>query len=143
MAVSQNACWSRPGFPTPTMNEARRRVIVIPAHGEGTRLREVTAGRAKTLMEVAGEPILARLLRAATADGAHVVVYAHGQLTPRCPPAPAAYGRGVQVSRHEPTTVPMARTVPIPGTVAAEIAAPETEISSTLQVSLLPSARMT
>jgi GTP:adenosylcobinamide-phosphate guanylyltransferase len=83
------------------MTEARQRVIVIPAHGQGTRLRDVTAGRAKTLMEVAGEPILARLLRAATADGAHVVVYARPS-DAEVPACVAAYGRGVQVSRHEP-----------------------------------------
>ncbi len=83
------------------MNEARQRVIVIPAHGEGTRLRDLTAGRAKTLMEVAGEPILARLLRAAKADGAHVVVYARPS-DAEVPACVAAYGRGVQVSRHEP-----------------------------------------
>jgi GTP:adenosylcobinamide-phosphate guanylyltransferase len=86
------------------MNKARQRVIVIPAHGQGTRLRDVTAGRAKTLMEVAGEPILARLLRAAEAaeaDGAHVVVYARPS-DADVPACAAAYGTGVQVSRREP-----------------------------------------
>ena len=83
------------------MNEARQRVIVIPAHGKGTRLREVTAGRAKTLMEVAGEPILARLLRAAQAGGAHVVAYARPS-DADVPACVAAYGRGVHLGRHEP-----------------------------------------
>jgi GTP:adenosylcobinamide-phosphate guanylyltransferase len=43
------------------------RVVVIPAHGLGTRLRDVTCGRPKTLVDVGGEPILARLIRAAAA----------------------------------------------------------------------------
>lgn len=50
-------------------------LVVIPAHGRGTRLREVTAGRAKTLVEVAGEAILRRLLRAVAAAAASPIVY--------------------------------------------------------------------
>jgi GTP:adenosylcobinamide-phosphate guanylyltransferase len=83
------------------MSEPRPGVVVIPAHGHGTRLREVTAGRAKTLVEVDGEPILARLLRAATADRARVVVYARpGDAD--VPACVAACGSHAQVKRREP-----------------------------------------
>ena len=37
--------------------------IVVPVAGEGTRLRPHTEDRPKALVEVAGEPLLARLLR--------------------------------------------------------------------------------
>lgn len=37
--------------------------IVVPVAGEGTRLRPFTEDRPKALVEVAGEPLLARLLR--------------------------------------------------------------------------------
>lgn len=37
--------------------------IVVPVAGEGTRLRPLTRDRPKALVEVAGEPLLARLFR--------------------------------------------------------------------------------
>src|SRR5438552_7611286 len=49
--------------------------VVIPAHGHGTRMRQLTGGIPKTLLEVAGEPILARLLRASAASGRPAIVY--------------------------------------------------------------------
>ena len=76
--------------------------MVIPAHGHGTRLRDVTAGRAKTLVEVAGEPILARLLRAAATASARVVVYAKPG-DDEVPACVAARDRGARVKRREPT----------------------------------------
>src|SRR5437764_3796496 len=83
------------------MSELPPGVVVIPAHGRGTRLRAVTGGRAKTLVEVAGEPILARLLRAAAVDGARVVVYARpGDAD--VPACVAACGQGAEVKRREP-----------------------------------------
>lgn len=51
--------------------------VVIPAHGPGSRMRDVTGGAPKTLVEIDGEPILRRLLRAAdTIADAAVIVYA-------------------------------------------------------------------
>jgi GTP:adenosylcobinamide-phosphate guanylyltransferase len=51
--------------------------VVIPAHGPGTRLTPVTGGVVpKTLVPVAGEPILLRLLRAVRAvEGTRAIVY--------------------------------------------------------------------
>lgn len=49
--------------------------VVIPAHGRGLRMRQLTSGTPKTLLEVAGEPMLARLLRAAAVCGRLAVVY--------------------------------------------------------------------
>ena len=123
------------------MNEARQRVIVIPAHGLGTRLRDVTGGRAKTMMEVAGEPILVRLLRAALAGPAaqagdvQVVVYA-GEADAEVPACAAAHGQGVQVRRREPMgylndLMAIARDVGDEFTVLdSDLVAPHAEVAS-------------
>lgn len=55
---------------------------IVPAAGEGTRLRPHTADRPKGLVQVAGEPILTHAfaaLRAAGVDGIVVVVGYHGE----------------------------------------------------------------
>lgn len=49
-------------------------IVVIPAHGRGSRIRELTAGHPKTLLEVAGQPILWRLLSAAARVPATLVL---------------------------------------------------------------------
>jgi GTP:adenosylcobinamide-phosphate guanylyltransferase len=55
---------------------AGEQVVVIPAHGLGTRIRELTGGRPKTLLEVGGQPLLARLLTAVSRTaGARAIVY--------------------------------------------------------------------
>jgi GTP:adenosylcobinamide-phosphate guanylyltransferase len=76
-------------------------LVLIPAHGLGTRLRDVTGGRAKTLVEVAGQPVLARLLRAVAGSGRHAVVSARpGDAD--VPACVAACGGCVEVRRREP-----------------------------------------
>jgi GTP:adenosylcobinamide-phosphate guanylyltransferase len=79
--------------------------VVIPAHGRGSRIRELTGGQPKTLLEVAGEPILARLLRAAADSSRPAVVYTP-ELDEAIPaflaglrPAADQAGRLVQVER--------------------------------------------
>jgi GTP:adenosylcobinamide-phosphate guanylyltransferase len=81
-------------------------VVVIPAHGRGTRLQDVTGGRPKTLVPVAGEPILGRLLRSLfrCADGGAAVstiVYTR-QSDTEIPAFLAAHAGGVEVGRREP-----------------------------------------
>jgi GTP:adenosylcobinamide-phosphate guanylyltransferase len=81
-------------------------VVVIPAHGLGTRLRDVTGGAPKTLVKVAGEPILTRLLRAAAAcrtagRPASTVVYTRpGDV--EIPAFLTAHGGGARIGRREP-----------------------------------------
>lgn len=54
--------------------------VVIPAHGLGSRIRDLTGGRPKTLLEVAGRPLLWRLLFAASqVPHTRVVIYAPEQ----------------------------------------------------------------
>lgn len=49
--------------------------VVVPAAGEGTRLRSLTAGRPKGLVDVAGKPLLARVFDAvAPLDVSELVV---------------------------------------------------------------------
>jgi hypothetical protein len=81
-----------------------RRTVVIPAHGLGSRLRDVTLGLPKTLIEVGGEPILARLLRAvATLDDVRVLVYAQpGEERFDAFLATAAFGIPVELGRRSP-----------------------------------------
>lgn len=49
--------------------------IVFLAHGHGERLQSVTLGRSKAMLEIAGQTIIARLLREAVQSGRRVVVY--------------------------------------------------------------------
>lgn len=59
------------------MTVTNKHVLVIPAHGFGTRIRELTGGMPKTLLEVGGQPILARLLMVASkVPDTRVVIYA-------------------------------------------------------------------
>jgi GTP:adenosylcobinamide-phosphate guanylyltransferase len=54
----------------------RERTVVIPAHGLGTRIRELTGGRPKTMLELTGRPLLWRLLAAVgRVPGARAIVF--------------------------------------------------------------------
>ncbi len=57
----------------PTNDE---QILVVPANGYGTRIRELTGKVPKTLLKVGGQPILSRLLSAASAiQNIRVVIY--------------------------------------------------------------------
>lgn len=58
------------------MKTDHEHIVVIPAHGHGSRIRELTGGKPKTMLTVAGQPILWRLLSAAmTIPNTHVIIY--------------------------------------------------------------------
>jgi UTP--glucose-1-phosphate uridylyltransferase len=56
------------------LNATGVRRAVIPCGGKGTRMRGLTGGRPKELIDVAGEPLLVHVLRECAASGANEVL---------------------------------------------------------------------
>lgn len=92
------------------MSPSPVRHALIPCGGRGTRMRPLTGGAPKELIEVAGEPLLVRVLRECAASGVHraLVVIAPGKEVIERVAAPLAGAPGMP-ARIDFATQPGAR----------------------------------